>query len=46
MKRLRNIVIGFVGTILVVALILIWLLKVNGITEFDGEKHQAVQKRP
>ncbi|HBU77662.1 MAG TPA: hypothetical protein DEF18_06125 [Muricauda sp.] len=40
MKRLRNIVIGFVGTILVVALILIWLLKVNGITEFDGEKHQ------
>ena len=40
MKRLRIFVIGFTGTILVVTIVVQWLLKVNGITEFDGEKHQ------
>ena len=40
MKRLKLILLGFAGILVVVTLIVIWLLKVNGITEFDGEEHQ------
>ncbi len=40
MKRLKLILLGFTGMLVVVTSFIIWLLKVNGITEFDGEKHR------
>ncbi|WP_136467973.1 c-type cytochrome [Flagellimonas onchidii] len=40
MKRLRIIVSVSIGIILVISVLILWLLKTNGITEFDEEKNQ------
>ncbi|MDC6362392.1 MULTISPECIES: hypothetical protein [Flavobacteriaceae] len=38
MKRIRQIILGFFGLILVGVVVLIWVLQVNGIKVFSSEK--------